>query len=111
MYAAKRGQQGFEVWAPSTPASATGWSSWAAARRALDGRRTRQHYQPKLDLRSGRIVGVEALVRWNHPERGRLSPDVFLPLAEQAGLMRRLAAGVLDRALRDLAAWRRGRDD
>jgi EAL domain-containing protein (putative c-di-GMP-specific phosphodiesterase class I) len=52
------------------------------------------------------VIGVEALVRWNHPDRGLLYPDVFLPLAEQAGLMRRLALRVLERSLRDLQAWR-----
>jgi len=64
------------------------------------------HYQPKLDLRTGGVIGVEALVRWQHPDRGLLAPDVFLPLAEQAGLMRRLALRVLERSLRDLQAWR-----
>jgi EAL domain-containing protein (putative c-di-GMP-specific phosphodiesterase class I) len=66
------------------------------------------HYQPKLDLRTGGVIGVEALVRWNHPDRGLLHPDVFLPLAEQAGLMRRWALRVLERSRRDLRAWRAG---
>jgi EAL domain-containing protein (putative c-di-GMP-specific phosphodiesterase class I) len=63
------------------------------------------HYQPKLNLRSGDIVGVEALVRWPHPERGMLYPDHFLPLARQNRLMRAVTEFVVDRALHDAARW------
>ncbi len=103
MYAAKRGQNGFEVWAPDgTPDSRDRLETLEQLRTALDTDQLDNHYQAKLDLRTGSVVGVEALVRWEHPDRGRLAPDLFLPLAEQAGLMRRLALGVLERALRDL---------
>ncbi|HEV3047023.1 MAG TPA: EAL domain-containing protein [Solirubrobacteraceae bacterium] len=64
------------------------------------------NYQPKVDLHSGRIAGVEALVRWLHPTRGLLSPDRFLPLAEQAGLMRELTLKALEMALGQCARWR-----
>jgi diguanylate cyclase (GGDEF)-like protein len=64
------------------------------------------HYQPKIDLRSGRVVGVEALVRWNHPERGLVYPDQFLLIAEQTGLMRPLTLAVLEMALGQCRAWR-----
>ncbi|MBB3676450.1 putative bifunctional diguanylate cyclase/phosphodiesterase [Modestobacter versicolor] len=63
------------------------------------------HYQPKLDLRTGEVDGVEALVRWQHPERGLLPPDSFIDLAESAGLMSRLTATVLDQALAQCRAW------
>jgi diguanylate cyclase (GGDEF)-like protein len=63
------------------------------------------HFQPKLDLDSGRIEDVEALVRWMHPERGLLGPGAFVPLAEQTGVMRELTEHVLDAALRQIAAW------
>jgi EAL domain-containing protein (putative c-di-GMP-specific phosphodiesterase class I)/CHASE2 domain-containing sensor protein len=63
-------------------------------------------YQPKLDLASGRIVAVEALVRWNHPERGPLAPDSFIPLIEQQGRAGDLTLHVMAEALRDAAAWR-----
>ncbi len=107
MYVAKRGRRGVEVWAPDgTPASRDRLQTLEQLRDALDSDELTNHYQPKLDLRTGRWVGVEALVRWDHPQRGLLTPDVFLPLAEQAGLMRRVAVGVLERALRDLRAWR-----
>lgn len=64
------------------------------------------HYQPKLTLATGEVVGVEALVRWNHPDRGLVLPDEFLPLAEASGLMPALTTVVLDQALRQCAAWR-----
>lgn len=64
-------------------------------------------YQPKLDLTSGRIVGVEALVRWDHPERGRISPCDFIPLVEEHGQISNLTAHVLERALADARRWAR----
>ena len=63
-------------------------------------------YQPKLDLRTGRIVAVEALVRWDHPERGALAPDTFIPLIEQHGRAADLTLHVMARALADARAWR-----
>lgn len=65
------------------------------------------HYQPKLDLASNRITGVEALVRWNHPSRGLLAPGEFLELAEQTGLIRPIGVVVLHQAIAQLAAWQR----
>jgi len=107
MYVAKRGKHGFEIWAPDgTPATRDRLQTLEQLRTALDNDELDVHYQPKLDLPSGHVIGVEALVRWNHPDRGLLYPDVFLPLAEQAGLMRRLALRVLERSLRDLRDWR-----
>ncbi|HEY0870240.1 MAG TPA: bifunctional diguanylate cyclase/phosphodiesterase [Acidothermaceae bacterium] len=64
------------------------------------------HYQPKVSAATGATDSVEALVRWQHPERGLLAPDAFLPLAEQAGLMRPLTLAVLEMALRDASRWR-----
>ncbi len=69
------------------------------------------HYQPKLTLATGRVDGVEALVRWQHPERGLLFPDAFVELAESAGLMAALTRRVLDTALAQRRAWSdRGRE-
>jgi len=63
------------------------------------------HYQPKIGLDTGRVVGVEALVRWQHPERGIVGPDEFIGLAEHTGLIKSLTARVLDMALRQQRAW------
>jgi diguanylate cyclase (GGDEF)-like protein/PAS domain S-box-containing protein len=65
------------------------------------------HYQPKLDLRSGRTVGVEALVRWNHPARGMIFPDTFIPLAERTGLINPLTRWVVLAALQQGKAFDR----
>jgi diguanylate cyclase (GGDEF)-like protein len=75
-------------------------------RRALDSDELVLHFQPKADLTTGEVVGVEALVRWNHPERGLVPPDEFIPLAERSGLITPLTAWVLDAGLRQIAAWR-----
>ncbi|MEZ0493474.1 putative bifunctional diguanylate cyclase/phosphodiesterase [Kineococcus sp. TBRC 1896] len=69
------------------------------------GREVVLHYQPQVDLTSGRVVGVEALVRWQHPTRGLLPPLVFLPLVEELGLMQLLTGHVLRRAAAEAATW------
>jgi EAL domain-containing protein (putative c-di-GMP-specific phosphodiesterase class I) len=65
------------------------------------------HYQPKLDLTSGRIVGAEALIRWHQPERGWIQPVDFIPVAEDSGLIVPLSQWVLRQACKQVQAWRR----
>ncbi len=64
------------------------------------------HYQPKIDVQTGVTLGAEALVRWQHPTRGLLYPDAFLPAVEQSGMMGAVTQVVLDLAVRQLATWR-----
>jgi len=74
-------------------------------RRALEKGELFLHYQPKIDLRSGRTIGVEALVRWQHPEIGTVPPVQFIPLAEQTALIKPLTSFIFGEALRQRRAW------
>lgn len=65
------------------------------------------HYQPKVDIQSGRVCGAEALVRWQHPEHGMIPPAEFIPLAEHTGLIKPLTYWVIDAAMRQCVAWRK----
>ncbi len=76
-------------------------------RRSLEREEFEVYYQPKVDFKSGRIVSLEALVRWQHPERGFVSPGKFIPFAEETGLIEPLGQIVLETACRDAAGWQR----
>ncbi len=108
MYQAKGGRTEIEHYDPGRDGhSRDRLALIGELRRALDrGGELELRYQPQACLRTGRIVAVEALVRWPHPTRGLLRPDAFLDAAESAGLMRRIGSEVLALALAQAAAWR-----
>lgn len=82
------------------------WQTGRELRRALDREEFQLFYQPILDLRTGRVRGAEALIRWENPKVGTLPPSLFLPTAEATNLILPLGAWVTERACRDLAGWR-----
>ena len=108
MYAAKRANLGTAVYATeldvNTPAQIT---LYGELRRAIEQDELRLHFQPKVDVCTGALSGVEALVRWQHPDRGLILPDQFIPMAERTGLIRPLGNWVLEAALRQSRAWER----
>ncbi len=109
MYAAKRANQPHAVYTPrQDSAAADRLALIADLRLALATGALALHYQPKMDLASGQIRGVEALARWLHPTRGLILPDQFVPLAEGAGLIGPLARWTLREALRQHRVWRDG---
>jgi EAL domain-containing protein (putative c-di-GMP-specific phosphodiesterase class I) len=76
-------------------------------RNALGTNQLSVHYQPKVDLASGQVIGTEALLRWNHPERGNIPPNDFIPLAENTGLIQGLTRYVLEMVCSQMAEWDR----
>ncbi len=100
MYRAKRGRTGVQVYEPDpTDPSRRRVRLLSDLRTALDREDLTLHFQPKVDLRTGSVTGVEALIRWSHPRHGVIPPDEFLGMAEQTNLMPDLTRFVLRRAL------------
>jgi diguanylate cyclase (GGDEF)-like protein len=107
MYEAKRAATSIETYAPERdPYSAERLQLLGDLRRALERDELVLHDPPKVALQDGRVIGVEALVRWQHPERGLLGPGDFLSLAERTGLMAGITRWVLYAAVGQCAAWR-----
>lgn len=106
MYNAKESRTGVEVYSPqkdrNSPARLT---MLGDLRRAVDRSELELFYQPKVSLRDGQLVGMEALLRWRHPEQGLLEPEAFLSVAEQTYLMRSITHHVVEAALAQTAAW------
>ncbi|GAA4967150.1 putative bifunctional diguanylate cyclase/phosphodiesterase [Kineococcus glutinatus] len=109
MYRAKAGHLGVLAYDADHDDFASGerLATLELLREAIAARALVLHHQPKVDSGTGEVRSVEALVRWQHPERGLLFPDAFLPLVEDAGLMGDLTAAVLEQALDQVADWRR----
>jgi diguanylate cyclase (GGDEF)-like protein len=107
MYAAKRASIGVAVYDPHMhERREEELSLLSELRQAIDWGQLRLVYQPKVDLSRGEVTGAEALVRWQHPTRGAMPPDRFIPFAEQTGFIRTITSWVIDAAARQAAAWR-----
>ena len=107
MYQAKRDRSGAEVYEATRDGNTPDRLGLLGdLRRALDAHEVELHYQPKVRF-DGQVAGLEALVRWVHPERGRVNPEEFITMAETSGLMPHLTEYVLDTALAQIARWRR----
>ncbi len=114
MYRAKEsGKNTYRFYSPQLNAHAfERLSLESALKRAASRGELRLYYQPKLEISTGTVTGAEALVRWEHPERGLLQPAQFVPLAEESGLIDEIGAWVLGEACRQGRAWRaQGLDD
>jgi diguanylate cyclase (GGDEF)-like protein/PAS domain S-box-containing protein len=107
MYQAKEnGRQNFQFFKPAMNVRAVERQSIEESlRRALERQEFALHYQPKVDLKTGEITGAEALLRWNHPLRGSVSPAQFIPVAEDCGLILPIGNWVLLEACKQARAW------
>lgn len=108
MYAAKSAGRGRLSWYEDSLDARIAKRAWMLQelRRAIDQSQFVLHFQPRVDAHTGRIVCAEVLLRWQHPERGLILPDEFIPAAEETGLIDRLGPWVLVAAMRHMAAWR-----
>ncbi|URN01954.1 bifunctional diguanylate cyclase/phosphodiesterase [Actinomadura madurae] len=106
MYNAKEARSGVEIYSPTKDRNSPARLSMLGdLRRAIDRSELELFYQPKVALRDGHLVGMEALLRWRHPDKGVLEPEAFLSIAEQTYLMRSITHYVVDAALAQTAAW------
>jgi diguanylate cyclase (GGDEF)-like protein/PAS domain S-box-containing protein len=109
MYRAKAaGKNGYQVFEPEMHSEVVERLELENdLRRAIERREFVLQYQPIVELSTGRIAGVEALVRWDHPDRGRLYPDAFIAVAEETGLINDIGLQVIEQALHRVETWRR----
>lgn len=107
MYTAKQGNTGYAVYAPQHDRNRTHHVTLSAELRyAIEHELMVLHYQPKLDMQTGALIGMEALVRWQHPQRGLILPDQFISTAERTGLIAPLTLWVLRSVLIQCQVWR-----
>ena len=107
MYVAKRSNSGCAVYHPEHDRNAVKRLELANELHvAIDANELELYYQPKIDLKTGKVMGVEALLRWQNPKRGMVSPDEMIPIAEHNGMIKRLTLWVLNAALQQCAQWR-----
>ena len=108
MYESKRLACGYMIYDPARdPNSVNRLALVSDFHAALEQDELCLYYQPKVDVKSGRVIGAEALLRWQHPVHGFIPPDELIPLAEQTGLIKELTHWVLNSAMRECAGWLR----
>ncbi|VAW77705.1 diguanylate cyclase/phosphodiesterase (GGDEF & EAL domains) with PAS/PAC sensor(s), partial [hydrothermal vent metagenome] len=106
MYVAKRSHSGYTVYEPHEDTHSIGrLALMSEFREAIQNCSLELFYQPKVEMTSNSVIGVEALLRWNHPEHGYIDPEDFIPLAEQTGLIRPLTGWVLREAIHRCISW------
>ncbi len=105
MYFAKNSKTGCALYDPGFDNNSRGQLAMLGELRRSINEQLVVYYQPKVELLTGRVCGVEALVRWDHPERGLIPPDVFIPIAERSGMMHTMTRIVLAKSLAQLRDW------
>ena len=106
MYVAKRNKTGHAIYNPKEDQHSVGrLALMSDLRHALDIKSLHLHYQPKVNIADNTVIGVEALLRWNHPKFGMIPPDEIIPLAEQTGLIKPLTLWVLDESAKQSKEW------
>lgn len=106
MYNAKRNNLGFSIYTVEQDLhNVSRLQLMTDLSEAIKDKKLELYYQSQIDVQSGKVIGAEALLRWNHPERGFIQPDEFIPLAEQTGLIKPLSYWVISQALKQCANW------
>jgi diguanylate cyclase (GGDEF)-like protein/PAS domain S-box-containing protein len=108
----RRGKDGYEFFSNEMKGSADQHLSLdTGLRRAIDEGQLQVYFQPQINLQSGKVSGMEALLRWKHPEVGNISPTEFIPVAEESGLINEIGLWVLDAGCAELSKWRKAGHD
>lgn len=108
MYDAKRGNKGYSIYNPNEDTHhVSKLELMTDLSQAINNDILEVHFQSKLDIANNTIIGAEALARWNHPQRGYIKPDEFIPLAEQTGLIKPLTHYVIKEAMKQCSNWRK----
>ncbi len=107
MYIAKQNKIGYSIYDANTDTHSIGrLALMSELREAIKEEALELYYQPKVNIATGQVIGVEALLRWNHPQRGFIQPDEFIPLAEQTGLIKPLTNWVVETSIAQCAEWK-----
>ena len=107
MYIAKQNKIGYSIYDPNKDTHSIGrLALMSELRVAIENQSLELYFQPKVDIEKNAIIGAEALLRWNHPQRGFIKPDELIPLAEQTGLIKPLTKWVLEQSIYQCAQWK-----